>query len=264
MVSTDFPAHWGIVEASPLTETFSSRLWTVRLADGTPAVVKHVKDFDDAEDEVRGWVYLDWRDGEGAVRLIARDGHRMLLEHAGAKTLTSLEDDAATEIAADVLGRRTSESSQAVPAGLQPLRDRFASLFDRASHDARYRKAALLAERLLSESSDSRPLHGDLHHDNILLGERGWLAIDPKGVLGDAAFDAANLFFNPSTAVCVAPERIANMAEVLGRTLRREAVELLDWAVAYGALSASWFGTDEEAAHDWTVLHAIQAVRECW
>ena len=40
-------------------------------------------------------------------------------------------------------------------------------------------------------------LHGDLHHENIMHGPRGWLAIDPKGVLGDPGFDAANMFYNP-------------------------------------------------------------------
>jgi streptomycin 6-kinase len=40
--------------------------------------------------------------------------------------------------------------------------------------------------------SDHTPtlLHGDLHFGNILWSSRGWLAIDPQGWTGTAAFDA--------------------------------------------------------------------------
>jgi streptomycin 6-kinase len=35
-------------------------------------------------------------------------------------------------------------------------------------------------------------LHQDLHGGNVLRAERGWLAVDPKPLVGDAAFDAAS------------------------------------------------------------------------
>ena len=39
-------------------------------------------------------------------------------------------------------------------------------------------------------------LHGDLHHDNILMGKDGYLAIDPKGVIGDPVFDISRFILN--------------------------------------------------------------------
>ena len=39
-------------------------------------------------------------------------------------------------------------------------------------------------------------LHGDLHHDNILLGEHGYHIIDPKGVIGDPVFDIPRFILN--------------------------------------------------------------------
>lgn len=40
-------------------------------------------------------------------------------------------------------------------------------------------------------------LHGDFHHDNILLGNDGeYIAIDPKGVIGDPVFDIARFILN--------------------------------------------------------------------
>ncbi|GIP36091.1 hypothetical protein J2TS4_53010 [Paenibacillus sp. J2TS4] len=40
-------------------------------------------------------------------------------------------------------------------------------------------------------------LHGDLHHDNILLGHDGeYIIIDPKGVIGDPVFDVPRFILN--------------------------------------------------------------------
>ncbi|KAJ0338741.1 hypothetical protein COL154_014244, partial [Colletotrichum chrysophilum] len=175
-----------------IAETFSSRIWKVALADGSPAIVKALKLFDDVEDELRGAHFLAWRRGDGAVRLLGRDGRKMLIEYAGTRHLTDVieseGDDAATEIAAEVMSRLHSASPHPVPDGLQPLRDRFAALFARASgerEDERqpfYIEAARLADGLLDNQAGTRALHGDLHHDNILQSPRGWLAIDPKAV----------------------------------------------------------------------------------
>jgi len=45
---------------------------------------------------------------------------------------------------------------------------------------------------LTSSSTDAVLLHGDLGPGNVLLSERGWLAIDPYPVLGDRAFDVGH------------------------------------------------------------------------
>jgi streptomycin 6-kinase len=45
---------------------------------------------------------------------------------------------------------------------------------------------------LTSSSTDTALLHGDLGPSNVVLSERGWLAIDPYPVLGDRAFDVGH------------------------------------------------------------------------
>ena len=45
---------------------------------------------------------------------------------------------------------------------------------------------------LTSSSTDTVLLHGDLGPSNVVLSERGWLAIDPYPVLGDRAFDVGH------------------------------------------------------------------------
>ena len=81
-----------------------------------------------------------------------------------------------------------------------------------------------------------------------MLGPRGWLAIDPKGVLGDPGFDAANLFYNPLDRddLCRDPGRIARMAEIFAKTLGQTSTAILDHAFAYGCLSASWHAEDAQ------------------
>lgn len=248
----------------------------MRLSDGTDAVVKHLQPFDDVEDELRGAHLLRWRDGIGAVRLFAVAGRQILQEYGGDKLLTHVlkeeGDDASSEIAAEVMARLHATSSRAVPPELQPLRRRFTSLFARAKPDLAtdiptiYVEAAELANGLLSDQRDAKPLHGDLHHDNILYGARGWLSIDPKGVFGDPAFDAANMFYNPLDRdnLCRNPERIASMGELFAKTLGQSPARLLDFAFAYGCLSAAWHaedGDDAAEARELAIAEAIRSVR---
>ncbi|HKU98471.1 MAG TPA: aminoglycoside phosphotransferase family protein [Vineibacter sp.] len=278
MVTTSaFPDRWKISNPQLIAETFSSRIWKVRLEDGSAAVIKALKPFDDVEDELRGAHYLSWRDGVGAVRLLDRDGQCMLLEYAGETLLSHVLDDrgdaAATEIAADVMAQLFAPSALAPPADLQPLRKRFASLFAKAKADRDagqetfYVEAARIADRLLADPLDVRPLHGDLHHDNIMHGPRGWLVIDPKGVLGDPGFDAANMFYNPLERddLCLDPTRIAGMAAVFSRTLGQSPRRILDHAIAYGCLSAVWHAEDgngKDETRELSIAGAIRTVRD--
>jgi streptomycin 6-kinase len=251
------PERWKVSAPELIAETISSRIWKVVCEDGSPAIVKDLKPFDDVADELRGEHYLAWRRGEGAVRLLGRDGNRMLLEYAGDRLLSEhlaeRGDDAATAIAAEVMTRLFSPSEHAPPSDLQPLRERYVSLFRAAKTDQEARRqslyveAARIAERLLANPHAVRPLHGDLHHDNILFGPRGWLAIDPKGVLGD---------------LCLDPRRIAHMADTFGKTLDQSPRAILDHAIAYGCLSAAWHREDKNAVDENRELAVAGAVRE--
>ncbi|MCF6103198.1 aminoglycoside phosphotransferase family protein [Mesorhizobium muleiense] len=270
------PSRWNVDAPELIAETFSSRIWKVVREDGSPAIVKALKAFEDVEDELRGAHFLAWRRGEGAVRLLGRDGHCMLLEYAGetllSQVLAEQGDNAATAIAAEVMARLFSPSDHPVPPDLQPLRVRFSSLFNKARIDREagekslYVEAAATAERLLADPVEVLPLHGDLHHDNIMHGARGWLAIDPKGVLGDPGFDAANMFYNPldRDELCRDPRRIADMAEIFARTLGQTPPAILDYAIAYGCLSASWYHEDGNAideSRELSIATAIKTVR---
>lgn len=87
------------------------------------------------------------------------------------------------------------------------------------------RTLASRAEGLLREFAGSRAepvlLHGDLHHYNILSAERvPWLAVDPKGVVGDPAYDVGpflyNRLFETGSPASVLRRRVDQMSEELG------------------------------------------------
>ncbi|GAA0613017.1 aminoglycoside phosphotransferase family protein [Paenochrobactrum glaciei] len=272
MSAPAFPKDWTIQEHALLAETFSSFIWKVRLLNDKIAIVKEIKIFDDDEDELRGSHYLRWHNGGACVRLLDFQGRQMLLEYAGEKTLkqviTEQSDSNATAIAAEVIKDLLARSDKPVPAQLQPLCDRFQSLFEKARSDylskpdSFYVEAATMAERLLGNQQNLRVLHGDIHHENIMLSKRGWLVIDPKGLYGDMAFDVANMFSNPlhQTDLTADPKRIANMAECFAKALKQSPRHILDYAMIYGALSASWHaedGNDADEAEELMVASAI-------
>lgn len=220
--------RWGASAPTSVGVTPTSRVFRVRLGNGT-AIVKDLTPIG-VEDELRGADLLEWRNGSGYVRLLERDNATLLMEDAGAYSLLDHLDEhgdaSATAVAAEAVARMHSPLARPVPDALQPLDARFASLFTVARTDANglFVDAAGVASELLSDQRDVRPLHGDFHHENLLLGGRGWLAIDPKGLIGDPAYDAANLFYNPvrRADLRLDPVRIRAMAAALAPAVGRD------------------------------------------
>jgi streptomycin 6-kinase len=109
------------------------------------------------------------------------------------------------------------------------------------------------AEGLYSELLDSTTerclLHGDLHHANLLSATREpWLAIDPQGVVGDPAYEAAPFLRNNLSGRTDPAGAVARRARILAETLAVNPGRLLDWARAESVLSAWWHYEDNDPA----------------
>jgi streptomycin 6-kinase len=105
------------------------------------------------------------------------------------------------------------------------------------------------ADKLLKDQHDIVPLHGDIHYENILdSGNRGWIAIDPKRLIGERTFDYTNLFCNPDIAIAGAPGRLSRQLQVVAKEARLDPKRLLKWIIAWAGLSAAWFLNDGEDA----------------
>jgi len=271
-----FPPKWDVSSAEILAESATSRVTKVWLGDGRLAVVKALTAIG-MRDELSGVRYLDWHDGVGAVRVLDVKDNFLLLEYAGERTLLDELDESgdepATAIAVAVLQRLLAARNNGdYAADLIPIRLQFSSLFIKAERDRNrgnesfFVQAAAIADERLNNFIDVRPLHGDIHHENILYGERGWLVIDPKGLLGDPIYDLANMFNNPVDRRDLRENeaRVANMARTFSSAFNRDILTILDYAMAHAALSASWHQEDEdfdEADRSLAVARVIQRVR---
>jgi streptomycin 6-kinase len=87
-------------------------------------------------------------------------------------------------------------------------------------------------------------MHGDFHHYNILSSERGWLVIDPKGVIGPAGYETGPFMLNPWDNRQLDRARIQRRAErrvgILSEQLGMKRETILKWAMAHAVLSAWW------------------------
>jgi streptomycin 6-kinase len=254
-------ARWDLVPDGEPIATHSSRLLPVRRA-GAAAMLKVALE---AEERLGG-ALMAWWDGDGAARVLAHDGDAILLERAeGTRSLAAMarggEDGAATRILCAAVARLHARRGEPLPE-LVPLTHWFRELAPAAAtHGRMLAVAATTAEALLASPRDVRVLHGDIHHDNVLdFGPRGWLAIDPKGLLGEGAFDYANLFCNPDLATATDPVRFTRRVEVVCAEARLERRRLLQWIVAWCGLSAAWWiGDGKPAEIDFAVAELALA-----
>jgi streptomycin 6-kinase len=241
-------SRWQLSEPKPLARTFTSDLYTVLAAD-RPAVLKILSEIG-VEDERVGADALQWYNGQGAVQLLNHDSGAMLLEFVSGDSLTQMvkegHDDQATRIIVDVLNRLHFANSSEPPTSLIPLSRRFQSLLEGGAAsqlDPIIQRGATVARSLLDDQRPSHVLHGDIHHDNIRHhSQRGWLAIDPKGLMGDRTYDAANALCNPESLpeLVESPERLLRQAEIMATGLGIEQPRILAYTFAHACLSACW------------------------
>jgi streptomycin 6-kinase len=105
------------------------------------------------------------------------------------------------------------------------------------------RWAANLADHLVATQSATRPLHGDIHHENIVSSDRQhWKAIDPQGLIGEPAYDVANVFGNPlnSRDLVLNVGRINALATFFADGLQAPPERIVKFAAAHAGVSVCW------------------------
>jgi streptomycin 6-kinase len=265
-ILTDAASRWSLDVQAPFTNlSFNYAAPAVRL-DGTPVVVKAGFIPPDKELISEVAALTHWN-GRGAVRLLECDLDQgvLLLEHlVPGRPLGEVEDDEeALSIAAGVLQQLWRCGPPPPPPvsvsspfpltsdwgkGFARLRSHFggtgpfpASLVERA-------------ERLWSELEDSQAepavvLHGDLNFGNVLSAEREpWLAIDPKGIIGEPLYDTGIFLRDPIDRILAAahPGRfLARRIDQLAERFSFERTRIRDWGLAQAVLSAWWSIEDE-------------------
>ncbi|ACO46254.1 aminoglycoside phosphotransferase family protein [Deinococcus deserti] len=231
---------WSLTPDGAPIHTPTSDLLPV-LRDGKHAMLKVAR----AAEEERGHQLMVWWNGQGAARVLKHEGAALLMERLGSgPSLVTLaqagEDNQATRILCGTAARLHAPRAQPYPE-LVPLDHWFRALEAAASDGGLLARSWETAQDLLRRPQQVCPLHGDIHHGNVLRSSQGrWLAIDPKGLIGERTFDFANVLCNPTLDHARRPGRLAQQATVLAEAARLSRRRLLQWTVAYAGLSAAW------------------------
>jgi streptomycin 6-kinase len=201
----------------------------------------------------------EWRSGRtleafndcGVVRALEHVDGAVLLERLEpgdslVRMVLNGRDDQATAILADVIDRLPA----CAPTGAFATVQEWGEAFDRYKSGGGGdvpRPLVDAAQHIYAQmcASQSRPrlLHGDLHHHNVLRdAARGWLAIDPKGVIGELEYEIGAALRNPSERpdVFAAPSVIGRRVDRFARALNLNPERILAWAFAQAVLAAVW------------------------
>ncbi len=260
--------RWNLVPGEPFLLSYNY-VCAATQKDGSEAVLKIGVPNRELTSEINA---LRLYHGQGACRLLEADAGMgmLLLERLqpGTMLVTLKDDDQATAIAAEVM--KMIQRPAPKPEGFLSLRGWFDELKKLRPRfgggtgpfpEKSFATAEGLIHDLFAEDRPQVLLHGDFHHYNILLSGDGWLAIDPKGVIGLAEYEAGPLLMNPYNVILEETEairrterRIAILSERLGFERQR----LRAWAICHSVLSSFWDmaedGSGGESARAWTEI----------
>lgn len=257
-------ARWSLKLEPPFSQLSYSYVAPALRIDGTKVVLKLCIPNYELSTEIEA---LRLMQGSGAVRLLddeLEDG-ALLLERlepgTPLSTICDTDDEKATSLASSVMRRlwRSVTPAHSFPSvsdwgeGFPRLREHFGRDGKCPFPKALVDEAEALFVELSGSMQERVLLHGDLHHGNILAAEREpWLAIDPKGVLGEPAYEAGALLRNPFPELL----RWHGLRRIQGRRVDQLAEELsLDkarlrgWGITQAVLAAWWSFEDNE--NDW-------------
>jgi streptomycin 6-kinase len=238
-------AEWNVV-LEEIRETATSLLgFGVR--DGRSVVLKLTK----LSDEAHAGKVLRAFAGSAAVHVYEAETGVVLLERLEpGEQLVSLvrrgDDDQATKVLAQVIEKLANhEAPEECPtvADWGQGFDRYVRSGDRQIPHGLVREARDVYEALVSSQRITMLLHGDLQHYNVLFDrDRGWTAIDPKGVVGELEYEVGALLRNPieEPDLFINRTTIERRLEILTTLLPLDHSRALRWSFAQAVLSPIW------------------------
>jgi streptomycin 6-kinase len=250
-------ARWSVALDPPFAKIEINYVAPAVRADGTRCVLKVSRHVGETRSEIAA---LRLWDGAGAARLLDTDPEigALLVERLEPGTMldevADADDDQATLIAAGIL-RQLWRPVPAAGHGLRTLEswcagyDRNRAALGRGADGfpaALFQRADALRRDLLASTTTTSVLHGDMHHFNVLRAQRAdWLAIDPKGLAGDRAFDVCQFFRNPHRV----PRRVnSRRLDIFCAELGLDRQRTKDWCFVHAVLDACW---DFEDGNPW-------------
>ena len=263
-------SRWQLEVHPPFANLSINYVTPVTLADGTNAVLKLGVPCREINTEIEA---LRVYGGRGAVRLLECDEKlgALLLERILPGTpLTQLAqdgtDDDATLIACDVMEAlwRPVPEKHSFPkveewaSGITKLREKFQGGTGPLPVKLVEIAEAYFAE-LLTTADAQVLLHGDLHHDNILeAGEGNWRAIDPKGLVGEPAYEVGAILRNlwqDRNSITHPVKLLDRRTDIFADRLGFDRARIRGWAISQAVLSA-WWCVEDDCDPGWALTMA--------
>ncbi|MGI8577686.1 MAG: aminoglycoside phosphotransferase family protein [Nocardioidaceae bacterium] len=271
---------WELAYVGPPWHGFASLVAPVQTSYGGDAVLKVTFDGDD--ESLHEAVALRHWAGRGTVLLFRADPYRraLLLERLHQQDLNQMPDTQACNLVARLYRRLhvpALPQLQTVTSYVDRWVDALTSLPRSAPIPRRLvDQATSLGRQFVADPASTGVLiHGDLHYENVLAGDREpWLVIDPKPMSGDPHYEPAPMLWNrwdeliaSGNVRAAVRRRLHTLVDTAGLGEQRAR----DWVIVRMVLNAHWSIADAERANrslhederDWitqciTIAKAVQ------
>jgi streptomycin 6-kinase len=193
---------------------------------------------------------------QGAIQILDEAEGALLLERAlpgtSLKTYFPNREEASLKIVCDLI-QKLYEAPTPEQHSFPSVGDWLSALDTEVNIPPYYLKKARALKNQLLETSDSPVLlHGDLHHDNILKTEKGWVMIDPKGVIGERAYEVGAFIRNPLEEWLTspdAPQIIEKRIQYFAKYLTLDPKRIRQWCFVQAILAWGWALEDGADTH---------------
>lgn len=254
-------AQWHVTDLSVSPHlSFNYIVMGQRTTDNTHVVIKIAYDTDAWHQEK---IMLERYNGNGCVRLLAYDTthNALLLEQLiSARPLSSLfpyQENLAIEHTVTLMRQLhaapvpATDQIQGLPTSrcwLNLLNQDMANIPVYHLHKARN-----LAQQLLATQATPVLVHGDLHQGNILSDGNAWRAIDPKGAIGEPAYEVGAFIRNPTQLLIEHPDAqtiITNRIALFAQHMQVDRQRIKSWSYVQAVLAACWRQQDDLETDD--------------
>lgn len=261
--------RWNLTLGQPLSGLSINYLTNATLPGGENVVLKVGVPHPEIKTEIES--LLIWQ-GRGIVKCLDADLQlsAMLLEKiTPGHMLTTLRDNKKeTEIAAGIMQQLAiaAPSKHNLPYFAEWIEQAFARYRSTYGNEGPMPRDLIEAtEQAFREIEVTKQqdvlLHGDLHHENILFDEQhGWLAIDPKGVIGDKCLEVGRYLHNqlPNEMPLLEKQRIIEeRIEVMGAILNESTARIKLCALIDQVLSQTWCTKESQLPDRWEEAVAV-------
>lgn len=265
-ITEEYLSRWQLKIVGSFDDLSFNFVVPVESSDGTPAVLKlglH------SHGRLREIAALNHYDGCGAIKVLRFDSKTgvCLLERASpGHTLKNMYlengEAEANQIACSIISQLQSgpppkdlspfKNVSEWGKGFQKFLESKTKLSEQLSTDIK--RADEVFHQLLNSTKKITVLHADLHHSNILSSNRNsYLAIDPKGMCGDLAYELGAWIRNPMPEILKSSDiehLLGNRINTMSDSLRFDRERVWGWAYSQAWLAVIWAIEDKSPEYN--------------